>query len=113
MYLSPGMEYPLLVRKMTLSCTCQISNFSCVKLLFIYTYNQKYQKLEFPQKLIQAPVVNPVVTKLNNTYFLLCTSLNFDQDADLLIYYSDNLFGPYIPFFDNPVKQDITSVLSG
>ena len=81
--------------------------------LFIYTYNQKYQKLEFPQKLIQAPVVDPVVTKLNNTYFLLCTSLNFDQDADLLIYYSDNLFGPYIPFFDNPVKQDITSARSG
>lgn len=81
--------------------------------LFIYTYNHKKQILEYPQKMIHAPLVDPVIIKPNDTYFLLCTSLKFEKDEDLLLYYSDSLTGPYTPFSGNPVKQDITSVRSG
>lgn len=81
--------------------------------LSIYEYNYNSQILENPQIMIQAPIVDPVIIKVCDLYYLLCTSLDFDKDKDLLLYYSEKLTGPYKPFLGNPMKQDITSARPG
>lgn len=81
--------------------------------LHIYPYNPESQTLGKPAKIIDEPIVDPTLIKLNDMYYLVCTSLKYDENRDLLLYHSNNLTGPYIPFTENPVKQDITSARPG
>lgn len=81
--------------------------------LLIYRYDKATQTMEYIRELIHAPIVDPVIFKSGTTYYLICTSLEFDEDKALLLYHSDNLFGPYQPFTQNPVKLDITSARPG
>ena len=42
-------------------------------------------------------------------WWLTCTSNNDSRHMKLYVYYSDNLFGPWLPHKKNPVKTDIRS----
>lgn len=53
--------------------------------------------------------VDPTVSKYNDMWWLFCTTREEGPDLRLFIYYSENLFGPWLPHKKNPVKTDIRS----
>lgn len=54
-------------------------------------------------------VVDPSLLFYNNKYWLFCTVNNKQHNAQLFIFYSDNLEGAFTPHLLNPVKTDISS----
>ncbi|MDL2281720.1 hypothetical protein LJC44_01200 [Parabacteroides sp. OttesenSCG-928-G06] len=82
--------------------------------LSIYKYNTEKDSVEYINKLLEQPAVDPVIIKREGTYFLLCTfPFNNDEDTRLFIYHADRLTGPYEAVVVNPVKSDIRSARPG
>lgn len=52
---------------------------------------------------------DPTLFKYNGKWWLFVTQKETDSNTCLHIYHSNNLFGPYQPHFNNPVKTDIGS----
>lgn len=55
------------------------------------------------------PVVDPTLLYHNNKFWLFFTLKNNLPNAQLYIYYADDLMGEYTPHLQNPVKTDISS----
>jgi hypothetical protein len=90
-------------------------NFYCIPECYqsnkveLYTINAN-NTLENVCTLIEGlPVVDPTLLYYNNKFWLFFTIGNLLHNAQLHIYYSNTLEGPYKPHQQNPVKTDITS----
>jgi hypothetical protein len=81
--------------------------------LSIYEYNNISRALEFRKTLIEYPLIDPVILKHENTYYLLCTCKGKHENTDLYVYYSDSLTGKYFEIDTKSMKSDISSSRPG
>lgn len=56
--------------------------------------------------------VDPTVIRFNNKWWLFLTINQKGSTHDLYIFYSDDLFGPWVEHHNNPVKTDVRSARS-
>lgn len=75
--------------------------------LYCYEFDQAKRSFINRKKILDIPVIDPTILKRDNKYWLFCTLLGDNLHSDLHIFYSDSLFGPYIPHQGNPVRQDM------
>ena len=73
-----------------------------------YEYNYQNQSLSFIKNILDLAVLDSTIVKHQNKYWLFCTMRGEDSNSKLFIFYSENLFGPYISHKKNPVKNDIS-----
>lgn len=57
--------------------------------------------------LVHEPLVDPVLIKHNNTWWLFAHHLNYQNNSALFIYYSEEITTRFKPHALNPVKTDI------
>jgi hypothetical protein len=69
-----------------------------------YEYDQAQRSFIHKKEIIKAPLLDSTIIKYDNKYWLFATMLGAGN-SDLHIYYSDSLFGTYVPHAGNPVKQ--------
>ena len=77
--------------------------------VILYELDREGGKLACASVLIpDFPGVDPSIIYFRGRWWLFCTHRDASNE-DLYIFYSDNLFGPYTPHNQNPVKTDINS----
>jgi len=75
--------------------------------LFCYEYDPKKQSLNLLKQIIDLPLLDSTILKYEDKYWLFATMKGQDPYSKLHIYFSENLFGPYNPHHDNPVKNSL------
>lgn len=75
--------------------------------LACYEFDQKNRALIFKKNILNLPVLDSTILKHQNKYWIFCTMRGDESNNKLFIYYSENLFGTYLPHKKNPVKDDI------
>lgn len=75
--------------------------------LSCYQYNCNSHSLTFKKDILDLPVLDSTILKHENKYWLFCTMRGEDSNKKLYIYYSEDLFGPYIAHARNPVKNSL------
>jgi hypothetical protein len=75
--------------------------FSC------YQYNKNTQSITFKKDILNLPLLDSTILKHQNRYWIFSTMRGEDSNKKLYIFYAENLFGPYIPHPQNPVKDNI------
>jgi hypothetical protein len=75
--------------------------------LVYYEFDQKNYSLSLKKSVLDLPVLDSTILKHQNKYWIFCTMRSEDSNSNLFIFYSENLFGPYVPHKKNPVKDDI------
>lgn len=75
--------------------------------LSCYHYDYKNQSLSFVKDILDLPLLDSTILKHDGNYWIFCTMSGKDSNNKLYIYYSKNLFGPYVPHQKNPVKNDL------
>lgn len=73
--------------------------------LSCYEYVPSTKSLIFLQVIIDLPVVDATILNHDNKYWLFGTLRGADSSNKLYLFFSDNLFGPYTPHNNNPVKN--------
>lgn len=73
--------------------------------LSCYEYDQVNQSFTFVQEILNLPLLDSSILKLNDKYWLFGTLKGEFSHSKLYIFFSDNLFGPYVPHPENPVKS--------
>lgn len=64
--------------------------------LNIYKYDSKSECLSFEKKLINEPIIDPVLFKKNNSFILFGTIRDKKENKDLYAWESNELFGDYV-----------------
>ena len=77
--------------------------------LSCYQYDYKTQSLSFVKDIIDLPLLDSTILKHHDIYWIFCTIRGTGSNNKLSLFYSKNLFGPYLPHKKNPVKIDIKS----
>ena len=72
-----------------------------------YEFDQSTRTFINKKEILSLPLLDATILKHDNRYWLFATKLGENMHEDLHIFYSDDLFGPYIPHAGNPVKQNI------
>jgi hypothetical protein len=80
--------------------------------LSCYEYDHVNESLTFSHDLIDLPLVDSTILKHNGKYWIFGTINENDKNFKLLIYFSDNLLGPYVPHPGNPAKNGIDGIRS-
>lgn len=75
--------------------------------LLCYEYDPVNETLNYPQVILDLPLLDSTILKHDEKYWLFGTLYGEDPHNKLYIYYSDNLFGPYTPHPENPVKNSL------
>lgn len=75
--------------------------------LSCYCYDDSNKSLNFKSNIINLPLKDATILKYNRKYWIFSTKGGKNSNSQLYIYYSDNLFGPYISHDMNPVKTQI------
>jgi hypothetical protein len=75
--------------------------------LSCFKYNEDSGSLTFVKDIIDLPLLDSTILKHKNKYWLFCTMKGVDSNKKLYIFFSENLFGPYTPHPQNPVKNNI------
>jgi hypothetical protein len=70
-----------------------------------YEYDKVEKKLIFLQNVIEDPVIDPTVLKYNNKYWIFGTLPGKNACGNLLIFFSDNILGPYKQHPKNPLTN--------
>lgn len=73
--------------------------------LSCYEFDQIKQSFSFVQDILYLPLLDSSILKLNNKYWLFGTIKGEFSHSKLHIFFSDKLFGPYLPHPENPVKN--------
>lgn len=77
-------------------------------LLECYEYDEKTNALINPVKVLDFPALDSTIIQRDGKYWLFCTLLGNGSNSDLHIYFSDQLFGPFQPHPQNPVKTALS-----
>lgn len=79
-----------------------------------------YRAVDFPREwskvavLVERfPGVDPTVFRHDGRWWLTCTRRGVEEDAELWVWYADNLRGPWAPHAGNPVKVDVRGARPG
>lgn len=72
--------------------------FSC------YEYNPELETLSFVMHIIELPLVDSTILLYRDKYWIFGAVTKSDKSYELLVFFSDNLFGPYQPHPSNPIK---------
>lgn len=79
-----------------------------------------YEATEFPHRWRKAGTlipgfagVDPTLIEHEGNFWLFCTDLNHGPFSDLHVWYARDLFGPWTPHPQNPVKSDLRSARPG
>jgi hypothetical protein len=75
--------------------------------LSCYQYDYNTNSINYKTDIINLPLVDSTILKYKDKYWIFGTMKGDDSNKKLYIYYSKNLFGPYIPHTQNPVKNNI------
>jgi hypothetical protein len=75
--------------------------------LYGYEFDQSKKTFINKRMVINQPLIDPTILRFDNRYWLFATLLGQTFNSDLHIFYSDHLFGPYIPHPANPVKRNL------
>lgn len=75
--------------------------------LSCYYYHEITESLKFKSDIINLPLTDATILKHNNKYWVFSTMRGKNSNNELCIFYSDSLFGQYIPHKKNPVKNEI------
>jgi small nuclear ribonucleoprotein (snRNP)-like protein len=75
--------------------------------LSCYQYNPVNESLTFLKDILDLPLLDSTIIKLDEKYWLFGTLYGEDPHNKLYIFYSENLLGPYIPHPQNPVKNSL------
>jgi hypothetical protein len=73
-----------------------------------YEFDPATKKISFVQNLVDFPLVDATMLKYHGKYWLFGTLPKPEDLTSLVIYYADNLFGPYKPHSRNTVKYSIS-----
>jgi len=80
--------------------------------LSCYEYNPVNQSLDFHRVIMDLPLLDSSILKHDGKYWLFGTLQGKDSHNKLYIFYSDNLFGPFTPHPENPVKNSLNGARS-
>ncbi len=79
-----------------------------------------YEATEFPYRWRKAGTllpefagVDPTIVRHDGRFWLFCTDLERGPFSDLHVWYANDLFGPWTPHAQNPVKSDVRSARPG
>lgn len=72
--------------------------------LSCYEYDHDTRSVKFIKDLIYAPLLDSTILKYNAKYWVFGIQNMNDITYELLIFHSENLFGPYHAHLKNPVK---------
>lgn len=75
--------------------------------LYCYEFDQVKREFINRKEIINLPVIDPTILKFENKYWMFATLLGPSFNSDLHLFYSDYLFGPYMPHEGNPVKKNL------
>lgn len=75
--------------------------------LSCYEYDPANKCLKFLKEIIELPLLDSTILRYNNIYWLFATLKGKDEDNKLVIFFSNNLLGPYTPHPKNPVKTGL------
>jgi hypothetical protein len=73
--------------------------------LSCYEYDQETQTLSFVQDILNLALLDSSILKLKDKYWLFGTLKGDFALSKLYIFFSDNLFGPFTPHPENPVRN--------
>lgn len=71
-----------------------------------YRYINNTKTITYKGDLINLPLVDSTFLKYKNKYWIFSTMRGKEANRKLYIFYSENLWGPYIAHKQNPVKND-------
>ena len=75
--------------------------------LSCYEYDYDTNSINYKADIINLPLLDSTILRYKDKYWIFSTMKGYDSNKKLYIYYSENLFGPYIPHTQNPVKNNI------
>lgn len=75
----------------------------------IYEYDDNKQQLTYVNALVKLPLVDSIIYKYDNQYFILGSIQNGNENRELYLWTSDSLFGIYTPNEGILVKQGYSS----
>jgi beta-xylosidase len=75
--------------------------------LVSYEYNPDAARFYNKKRISELPLLDSTILKENGHYWLFATLLGKNSHSQLHIYYSNNLFGPYTPHAQNPVRNNL------
>ncbi len=78
--------------------------------LSCYEYSVESETLTFIQHIINLPLVDSTVLFYKEKYWIYGSVVNEDKYYELLVFFSDNLFGPYQPHPSNPIKVGLNGI---
>lgn len=78
--------------------------------LSCYEYNPEQETLTFVQNIIELPLVDSTVLFYRDKYWIFGSVAKADTNYELMVFFSDNLMGPYQPHPSNPVKIGLDGI---
>ena len=80
--------------------------------LNLYSYNEPGEKLGFIKTLVELPLLDANIVKRDNKYWLfgVLRSAPPADSFELMVYFSDNLEGPFAPHPSNPIQSGLDNV---
>jgi hypothetical protein len=80
----------------------------------ITLYRVQTDPLRFvdPMTLLDIDGCDPAIVRWADRWWLFCTRASMLPDANLFVYFADDLAGPWIPHARNPVKTDVRGARS-
>lgn len=72
-----------------------------------YEFDTTKNLLVNKKEIIRKPLLDSTILKYQGKYWLFATLLGDTLNSDLHIFYSDSLFGPFVPHAGNPVKRQL------
>lgn len=75
--------------------------------LHCYEYDIVEGKIFFLKTILDFPFIDPTILKCHNTYWIFGTLPGKSTSDNLVIYFSDNLLGPYKKHPKNPIKKSV------
>jgi hypothetical protein len=80
--------------------------------LSCYEFDALNESMSFVKDILNYPLLDSTILKHNGKYWIFGTISENDKDYILLVFFSDNLLGPYIPHKSNPVKRGLDGTRS-
>jgi hypothetical protein len=79
--------------------------------------NQMLEKLSFDEnfklssssEFFKGDIVDPVIFKYQNKFWLFCGFKKFNPNVHLFAFHSDSLNGKFVPHAQNPIKSDVSA----
>jgi len=78
--------------------------------LSCYEYNPELETLAFLQHIIELPLIDSTILQYRDKYWIFGSVAKANKNYELLVFFSDNLLGPYQPHPANPVKSGLDGI---